>query len=75
MLYLGEIPLLIALTRRTQRQSIDDIGISERDISIVKDRLKQASCTISITRDMTYRDFIACSLIGQFNKVNKGESL
>ena len=73
VLYFGEIPLLIALTRRAQRQSIYDVGISDRDILMVKDGLTKMGSSIHITQDMTYRNFIACRLLGELYNSNKGE--
>lgn len=65
VMFLGEQPLLIALSRRAYHQTISEIGISTVDIHHVKEGLKLAQFNVTITDEMEYGEFIICDLIGQ----------
>lgn len=67
--YVGEFPLLVMLSRRAQRQTIGDIGISVIDQHHVREGLKIAKVDIVITEDMTYENFIVCNLIGELARI------
>jgi len=69
IMYVGELPLLVMLSRRAQRQTIGDIGISIIDQHHVCEGLKIAKVDIVITDDMTYEDFIVCKLIGELARI------
>ena len=65
VMYLGELPLLIALSRRAFLQTIGDIGIHNADIHHVKEGLLIADFEVAISDDMSYGEFVICDLIGQ----------
>ena len=65
IMYVGELPLLVMLARRAQRQTVGGIGISVIDIHHVSEGLKIAKVDIKITDNMTYENFIVCNLIGE----------
>ena len=67
--YVGELPLLVMLSRRAQRQTIGDIGISVIDQHHVREGLKIAKVDFLITEDMTYENFIVCNLIGELARI------
>ena len=75
VMYVGELPLLIMLTRRAQHQTISDIGIAIIDRHHVSEGLKLAKVDLEITDDMTYGDFIVCNLMGEFARVNAHKEL
>lgn len=65
MMYLGELPLLIALSRHAFHQTIGAIGIRNIDIHHVNEGLKLANFELDISHEMSYGEFVICDLIGQ----------
>lgn len=74
-LYVFEQPLLIARTRRAARQRIGEMRISKQAIDHIEEGLTLSGYAIPVTRDMSYRDCIVCSIIGDLEKTNPKETV